>query len=232
MSVAQEQSVLDRIRTRGYWRVVIRPATFEERHIPNDSDLFQIVERNSVRLRGWDYPHIDDQSPPLGGTDWVGQEYERRDEIEVWRLYRSGQFVHFFALAGEWRDHSTTWPPEPGWQPGRCLHYIQTIYSFVEIFELAARLALSPAGATSMRVEIDLVGLQGRQIVETDSRFRFDRTYDTRLPVWKYLWEGTQTELIARPRELAAVASRDLFTRFGLEVSAETLARRQAELGR
>ncbi len=46
MSIAQAQTVLEKIRTRGYWRVVIRPATFEENHIPNDSDLFQIVEKN------------------------------------------------------------------------------------------------------------------------------------------------------------------------------------------
>jgi hypothetical protein len=232
MSIAQQQTVLDKIRTRGYWRVVIRPTTFEENHIPNDSDLFPIVERNSVRLRGWDYPHIDYQSPPLRGADWVGQEFDREDEIEVWRLSMSGQFVHFFALAGEWRDYSTTWPPEPGWQPGRYLYYIQTIYSIVEIFEFAARMALSPAGATAMRVEIDLDGLQGRQIVETDSRFRFSRTYHTQMPRWKYRWEGSQTELIAGPRELAALATRELFARFGLEASLETLAKLQVEIER
>jgi hypothetical protein len=232
MSIAQQQTVLDKIRTRGYWRVVIRPTAFEENHIPNGSDLFPIVERNSVRLRGWDYPHIDYQSPPLRGADWVGQEFDREDEIEVWRLSMSGQFVHFFALAGEWRDYSTTWPPEPGWQPGRYLYYIQTIYSIVEIFEFAARMALSPAGATAMRVEIDLDGLQGRQIVETDSRFRFSRTYHTQMPRWKYRWEGSQTELIAGPRELAALATRELFARFGLEASLETLAGLQVEIER
>jgi hypothetical protein len=232
MSIAQQQSVLDKIRTRGYWRVVIRPTRFDEKHIPNDSDLFPIVERNSVRLRGWDYPHVDYQSPPLRGVDWVGQEFDREDEIEVWRLSMSGQFVHFFALAGEWRDYSTTWPPEPGWRPGVYLYYIQTIYTIVEISEFAARLALSPAGATTMRVEIDLDRLQGRQIVETDSRFRFSQTYDTQVPRWKYPWQGTQTELIARPRELAAVAACELFAQFGLDVSLETIARLQAEMER
>jgi hypothetical protein len=232
MSVAQAQTVQDKIRTRGQWRVVIRPSAFEKEHIPTDSDLFQIVERNSVRLRGWDYPHIDYRTQPRRETDWVGQEYECQDEIEVWRLYLSGQFVHFFAIAGEWRDHSTTWPAEPDWQPGRYLYYIQTIYSFVEIFEFAARLALSPAGAASMCVEIDLEGLQGRQIVETDSRFRFSRIYETQIPKWKYRWENAQTALIARPRELAAVATRELFAQFGFEVSLESLARLQAEIER
>lgn len=114
MSVAQALTVLEKIRTRGHWRVVIRPTKFEENHIPSDSDLFQIIEWKSVRLRGWDYPRIDYKSQPLRGADWVGQEYEYQDEIEVWRLYMSGQFIRSFALAEEWRDYSTRWPPEPG----------------------------------------------------------------------------------------------------------------------
>ena len=34
MSVAQALSVLEKIRTRGYWRVVIRPTNFEEKPYP------------------------------------------------------------------------------------------------------------------------------------------------------------------------------------------------------
>src|SRR5262245_60110812 len=135
MSVAQVQTVLGKIRTRGYWRVVIRPSRFEEHHIPNHSELFPIVEKNSVRLRGWDYPHVDRQSEPLRGADWVGQDFDWQDEIEVCRLYMSGQFVHFFTIWGDWKDHSTVWPAEPGWKPGSCLYYVPTVYSFLEIFE-------------------------------------------------------------------------------------------------
>jgi hypothetical protein len=232
MSVAQEQTVLDKIRTRGYWRVVIRPTTFEENHIPSDSDLFPIVEKNSVRLRGWDYPHIDHQSPPLRGADWVGQEFDRQDEIEVWRLYTSGQFVHFFTILGDWRDHSAVWPAEPEWKPGHYIYYIPTIYSLVEIFEFAARLALSPAGAASMRVEIELHGLRGRRLVSPDIMVPLSGFYVAQKADWNYRREGSQTDLIARPRELAAVAARDLFARFGLDLSLEMLARLQARIGR
>jgi hypothetical protein len=211
---------------------VIRPTSFQEDRIPNGSDLFPIIEKSSVRLRGWDYPHIDYKSRPITGADWVGQEFERDDEIEFWRFYMSGQFAHWFALAGEWRDHSTHGQAEPGWQPGRYLYYIPTIYSFVEILELAARLALSPAGAPFMHVEIDLKGLQGRQVVSTDIMIPISGTYVTQVPNWNYCWEGSQTELIARPRELAAEAARELFARFHFELSLEALARVQARIGR
>ncbi len=232
MSTIRAQTTLSKLRMRGHWRVVIRPTMFDNEHIPKDADLFSIVERRSVRLRGWDYPHIDYQSQPLRGVDWVGQEYDREDEIEVWRLYTSGQFIHFFALAGEWRDYSTVWPPEGDWEPGRNMYYLQTVYSFVEILELASRLALSPAGAAFMRVEINIKELQGRRLVEPDRAFRFSRDYIADSPDWRHSWEGTQTELIARPRELAAEASQSLFARFGLDISPEILARVQARIGR
>ena len=232
MSVAQEQTVLEKIRTRGYWRVVIRPTTFRENQIPNCSDLFPIIEKNSVRLRGWDYPHVDHRNQPKIGADWVGQESEWEDEIEVWRFHTSGQFVHFFVIAGEWRDHSTRWPAEAGWKPGRLIYYVQSAYSFVEIFEFAARLALSPAGAPSMRVEIDLKGLKGRRIVSEDIMVPMNGIYITDTPEWNHRWEGSQPELIARPRELAAQAAQQFFARFGLDLSLEIVTRVQARIGR
>jgi hypothetical protein len=200
--------------------------------IPNYSDLYPIIQRNSVRLRGWDYPHVDHRNPPLRGADWVGQETDWQYFIEVWRLHQTGQFVHFFAIAGEWRDQSSNWPADQRWMPGCCLHYIDTIYEFVEIFEFASRLALSPAGATSMHVEIELKGLQGRKLVTTDIMVSLSGEYVTQMADWNYAWDGSQTDLIARPRELAAVATKELFAQFGLDLTLEILARLQARIGR
>jgi hypothetical protein len=136
MSTLQTTTVLDKIRSRGHWRVVIRPTTFEEHKVPNFSDLFPIVEKNSVQLRGWDYPHIDRSHPPLTGDDWVGQEFDDGDKIEVWRLYQSGQFVHFFEITGDWKDHSSVGPAEPGWQWGREVYFLNTLYCYSVSFVL------------------------------------------------------------------------------------------------
>ncbi len=232
MSVAQEQTVLEKIRTRGYWRVVIRPTTFERNHIPNYADLYPIVQKNSVRLRGWDYPHIDHERQPRRDHDWVGQDTNWDFFIEAWRLYLSGQFVHLFAISEDWRDQSSHWPPANGWVPGRDLNYVDTIYELLEIFEFAARLALSPAGAAFMRVEIEIHGLEGRRLFSTDILVPVSGVYVTEIPVWNHRWEGSHTNLVARPRELAALAARELFARFGLDLSVETLARLQARIGR
>ncbi|MGO9917501.1 MAG: hypothetical protein ACLQIB_22715, partial [Isosphaeraceae bacterium] len=186
----------------------------------------------SVRLRGWGYPHVNHRNRPLTGTDWVGQETDWDYFIELWRLYLSGQFIHFFAITGDWRDQSRNWPAENGWASGRDLNYIDTVYEFVEIFEFAARLALSSAGATSMCVEIELHGLRGRELVSTDAMVPLSGGYVTQMPDWNYAWAGSQTDLIARPRQLAAEATRDLFAPFGLDLSLEILGRLQARIGR
>jgi len=45
MSVTQEQTTLSKIRERGHWRIVIRPTSFQRRHIENYAELFRIVEK-------------------------------------------------------------------------------------------------------------------------------------------------------------------------------------------
>ena len=184
------QSLLSKIRERGYWRVVIRPTSFDEKHIAEHSELFRIVERKSVRLRGWDYPHIDYKSEPERGSDWVGQEFQWEDELEVWRLYQSGQFIHDFALAGEWRNELTIRAPEQGWTWGRHVYYISTVYSLVEIYQFAAQLALSPAGNVIMHVEVEMANLKGRRLMPESIHYPLAREYRITEPAWKHLWKG------------------------------------------
>jgi hypothetical protein len=232
MSTIQETTILNKIRSRGYWKVVIRPTTFEAHRVPLFADLFPIVRKNSVRLRVWDYPHVDSSRPPQQGTDWVGQEYDRGNEIEVWRFYQSGLFVHFFSIAEDWLDHSTIRPGGPDWSCGQELDYSNTIDSMFEIYEFASRLALSPAGGSWMCVEIEIEGLAKRRVTTKDILIPSFGEYRADAPEWKHRWEGTQIEIIAEPRRLAALAAQDLFARFGLNVGLDILSRLQQRMGR
>ena len=232
MSTVQESAVLSKLRSRGFWRVVIRPTTFQHDRISDLDDLFPIVAKKSVQIRGWDYPHVDHNSPPRRGGAWVGQDCDWKGEIEVWRLYRSGQFLHYFAIAGDWRDESSFWPAPVDWKPRQELYYLDTIYSLVEIFEFATRLALSPAAAGWMRVDIELKDLAGRRLATTDSQIALHGDYQTHDAEWSHRWEGSAFDLIATPRELASTAARDLFARFGLEVSPMIMRMLQERIGR
>ena len=148
-SIAAEPSLLKKIQERGYWRVVIRPGEFEKTRVTNRDDLFMIIANRSVQLRGWDFPHVNitDKAVRRFGDDWVEQESRWDRFLEVWRFHMSGLFVDFFPIEDEWVDRSELLQPDQDWEHGKYLYYVPTIYSFLEIFEFAVRLSMSPAGA-------------------------------------------------------------------------------------
>ena len=86
--------LLERIQSRGYWEVAIHPNSFVENRLGNISDIFPLVQRHSVQLRGWDFPHIDLRSGPLIGADWAGQDCDWNEYIESCRMHQSGQFTY------------------------------------------------------------------------------------------------------------------------------------------
>src|ERR1044072_2223475 len=80
------KEVEKKIRSRGYWRVFIRPSSFiaERARL---RDLEQIARDTVVQLRGWDYPHFprdgfrreNDFIEALTDSGWI-------QHIELWRL--------------------------------------------------------------------------------------------------------------------------------------------------
>jgi hypothetical protein len=83
-----------------------------------------------------------------------------------------------------------------------------------------------------MHVGVDLKNLNGRRLIEDTHVVGLHGDYRADMAEWKHRWEGPQTDLIARPRELAACAARELFARFGLNVSLESVSRIQERIGR
>jgi hypothetical protein len=65
--------VIEKIKSRGYWKVVIRSSIFLEDRIRELSLCKKLVRDNKVRLRGWDYPHYDREIEPDSGLDYVEQ---------------------------------------------------------------------------------------------------------------------------------------------------------------
>ncbi|GAC1345689.1 MAG: hypothetical protein NVSMB14_08910 [Isosphaeraceae bacterium] len=233
-TIAAEQSLLKKIRTRGYWRVVIRPREFEKTRVPSHDDLFMIIANRSVQLRGWDFPHVDISNKAVRrfGEDWLEQESEWDRFLEFWRFHMSGLLLDFFPIENEWVDRSKILQPDQDWEPGKYLYYLPTIYSILEIFEFAVRLSMSPAGAPLMRLEIDIKGLEGRRLHDRENPKIFSKNYIAGAPDWNYVWEGSQIDLIARPRELAAIATQKLFEQFGLNLGLQTLSMLQETIGR
>ena len=223
--------LLDEIRSRGYWEVVIQPHTFIEQRIANVSDLYPILQRCSVRLQIWDFPRLDRRTQPHVGTDWIGQDLQWEHHLELWRFYQSGQFVHLAGIKSDWRDRSTLWPLANGWQPGAVLEIGDTVLRFTEIFELAARLAFTDAGDDFMHVSVTLKGLKNRAL-------QFDRPNGQPLATeyratgedYSYTVEQSRVKFITKPRALAIQGARELFERFNWDPNAYQLRGWQEQL--
>jgi hypothetical protein len=157
-----------------HWRVNFRPDEYTEDRIPKLANCFEIIEKNKLSLRGWDYPHLSNRDTQRGiGTNWVASWSDFWGHREYWRFYQSGQFLHFFsvreATETEWRQklqremsshlsfmEDVDWDQVPGF-----ISILNFIYSMTEIFEFAARLCQVQVYKGALDINIRNKGIQG-----------------------------------------------------------------------
>ena len=223
--------LLDKLRTRGYWYVAIRPATFVEECVPNLLDLPRILERTSVHLRGWDFPHIDTRNEMQRHPDYVEQLFEWDMYVEAVRFFKSGQFIHFSGMTVDWLDQSTLSKVPDGWRPGQSLRVLSAVFKLTEIFEFAARLAITDAGAEAMNIEIEVRNIAGRVLsMESQNRLGFGREHKADAPDYPYEVLLETKDLVSSPRDHALNPAKELFRLFGWDPPPEVLKGMQEEL--
>src|SRR5689334_3159854 len=96
--------LLDTIKSRGYWRINFQPTGRPMNLTLKECE--DLVDRNSVKLRGWYFPFYRHGSADDYGTEnhnnyclgWIDSgEYK-----EFWHMYKSGQFLHYSAVREDW----------------------------------------------------------------------------------------------------------------------------------
>jgi hypothetical protein len=184
-------------------------------------------------LRGWDFPHIDVQSPLERQAEWVGQESEWSCYLESWRFYQSGQFADISGISSDWLDQAHWSRPQPGWQPSKTLGIGEVVFTLIDVFEFFARLALTEVGDDVMIVKLRLCGLKGRTLVNDDPRRSpLFRSYETSMDEYPYSKEIDRSQLAAEPREAALEPTLQIFERFGWAPGADHIRGWQARVGR
>src|SRR5258707_6537898 len=139
-------TTIEDIISRGYWRLIVRPTRFNEVREESLVALDRIVREKSVRLRGWDFPHYDNEKATAPGRDFIEQEINWHHHKEKWRLYQSGQFILLRSLWEDWEDQALISSAAKSWVPGKELWVLSTIFTLAELCEFAARLAVIPLG--------------------------------------------------------------------------------------
>lgn len=207
--------LLRKIETRGHWVVKIYPMSPPGQQ-PRISELFPIVDKASIEIRGWDFPHIDRTTEPHIDIDWVGQSSEWQHALEVWRLYTTGLFTGVAGFPEDWRDQSGFWRASPDWQPGVRLGIGEVVYRYSEIFLFAANLAASALGGPQASVEIEAKGLAGRQLhMDDPKRYPLQHRYECSIDAFPYTVAADRSELISKSWKYGLEGARQLFERFG-----------------
>jgi len=194
--------LVDRIRGQGHWRMLVRPATFDEERIPTLSACEQVVDKCQVRQRGWYFPHTD-SSRLQRRLDYIELETDFPHHPEAWRFYQSGQFVFVKALGEDNLDKYRGGSGAAAAKPGEWLGVLSTLYQLSEIYEFVARLAQDGVLGDQLAVSITLNRLKGRQMAfESPDRSMGDncKCIEDSLPRLKTY---SVADLVSRARELA-----------------------------
>jgi len=223
---------IDELRSRAHWRTNFRPLAYGQALESLDA-CRDLVFSNSVEKRGWDYPHIpqregDDTGVELGENyvqawiDWSGTK-------EFWRMYESGQFLHYSTVESEWAEEDTIWgglrKPISG-----SLGIFEINWRLCEIFEFLSRIANSGIYDRGAEVNISLRGTKGRTLYVDDSRrHRFVREFRTEANSLDYSGHLSR-EAISAPKQLALKASKKFYDRFGWNPSDDQIMSFEDEL--
>ena len=208
--------LLEMIRSRGYWKAIVRPTAFVERRVEQRSDLLPILEKNSVEIKGWGFPHIDRVLAMDEGLDWIGQELVKNHILEFWRFYQSGQFIHYFGMPEDWTARPSPWLQSADGVPRVMLEVGDVVLRFTEIFEFAARLAFTDAWNEGIHIEVVVDNIENHflQLPELGSG-KVTSIHQAGAPKMQYAKDLSREELIATAGELSLDPALQLFSCFG-----------------
>ncbi len=203
------EQVLEKIKSRGYWKVIIRPLQFKKTRINSLKECIKLVEENSVRFRGWDYPMFSRKHVRIK-EDYVESIIDMDDHIEVWRMYQSGQFAHLVGVYEDWWKYEEV-KLKYG---GPVLSTLSTLYTVTVIYEFASRLARKNLFENRFNLSIQLNGMKNRTLQTLDFRRILFRTYTCDLKEITDARELSAEEIITKPYDLALNHTIQIFARF------------------
>lgn len=189
------EEFVNKIKEKGYWRILIRPNHFNNVKVQDIKDLSRLIEQTEVRLRGWYYPHYGRENRSVG-KDYIQSFCDYTSHKEFWRFYQSSQFIHYRAIREDYEfDYSKRRPlsinePSP---TNKYLEILITLYTITEVLEFAARLANKDIYDDNIYISISLNDLYDRQLFFYDdgrdlwgnyrskeNELEFEKTFNTK----------------------------------------------------
>lgn len=219
-----DKELIVKIKSRGFWKVKYRPTIFDNELLPDRNVLRDQIQKSVVEIRGWDYPHLGHwvnpkQHSTITGTDFVEGGSDWNAQIEFWRMYQSGQFLHLLAVNEDWFDQDDWLSSRPDLQaikPGTVLDPVGALYRIIEIFEFLHRLAKNGIYTDDVYVSISLENTNGRilKMLDHDGRAPLFFEYKVHQASIEYKKKFSVTTILNSHREAAINAAVWIFESF------------------
>jgi len=223
------EKIIEKIKSRGYWYVNIRPLEFKKERLVSLKDCAKLVESSTVRLRGWPYPFVKGHRIK-SGVDWVQSETDWQNYIEHWKMFQSGQFAHLFACREDWwRESGLSSVQIKKFDPMSVMSVLMTLFSLTEIYEFTARLAEKEIFDEALCLRIELHGMNNRQLIVLDPiRTLLDKYVCAvdHLPLQKTI---SVEDIMGRAPELALDHTLWIFERFNWRSARRDILQRDQE---
>lgn len=211
-----ETKIFEELKAKGYWKITIRPTEHKKDRLTLDQCKMFVAE-SQVKLRGWYYPHIGDKiSNFFKANDYAESYVDWKDHKEVWRMYTSGQFVHYLAF---WEDWLPYYRQQIGFSTNanagdKVKSILMTLYTITEIFLFTSRLASKKVFDDNVQISIQLHNVSGRVLVVDDIMRHLRDNYVCMSESLTYEKKYDVQELIVKYDELALDATAYVFSMF------------------
>lgn len=172
------EKLLTKIKSRGYWKIILRPTQYKEDCIPSLEECKNIIQESKLSLRGWDYPHVDHQSGIMNASAnsvYSYCDWEEGGKFEYWRFYKTGQFVHYFEMREDWElseEKKNELRKEHHTKSEIFFSILSALYTITEIYEFSSRLISKIENIDGWEVIIELSKINNRTLFFWDSFFR------------------------------------------------------------
>lgn len=221
------QELLDKIHTRGYWRIIVRPVDYKKERIESLTKCYELVQSATVRLRGWDYPHTE-QEALIHGQDNVESSSEFGSHKGIWRMYQSGQFVYHIAMIEDWQEEDIRIFGGKSEALGfKGLDLINTLYCISEIVEFISRMATKNVLGNSINIRIELHDTENRRLFSWGGRRYISPNRICGIPRIVVEQEYDVLSLTAKSAEISMGMTLFVLERFKLSTTAEVLKEEQ-----
>lgn len=231
-----KKGLLEKIKSGGYWRFNFQPITAVTR-INTLKDCKDIVEKNSINLRGWDFPHIpkrQDENGSIINYDKYIQAWEDFSFYkEFWQMYKSGQFLYYRGLREDWYEEHY-WKPERAKEivKGKFLWVLfSVIYEITETYLFLSRLAQSGLYREGVIVNISLHNIKDRELL-LDDRNRIPLIYPrkTAADELKYSQKYKYDDIVGDSKYLALEIILHVFDSFNWNPPTDLISSEQEAL--